>query len=378
MFAPVELEDGGIGSGLPAGQVLGERPHAQESHDLHPDVGSGESLTDQRVAGATTLLGPHEEPVQLGSEHDREGGGSLATFVAEQGHGNRPAVAHSAHHVVPGTACVGQEHLVELGVTRHHLDRTDLDPWLVHGDEQEGDPLVLRHIGVGAGQDEDPIGQVPRGGPHLLAVEHPFVAVQLGPAPDIGQVGSGARFRVPLAPDVLTGQDPWQEVGLLFLGAPLQEGVADHLDAEGVVAGPGWHPGPVELLGHHHLFERAEPTTSVCRRPRGGQQSVLVQRLAPTVDEGPCLPGRQRAEALPALGEIGVQEVRDGGAVGLGLGGVGGVHGRSGGIVDGAVGKSATGRSPETLGRRGRGWRVTSTGVGSVAVDAWVADPPGR
>ena len=110
-------------------------------------------------------------------------------------------------------------------------------PGLVHGHEQERDALVLGDVGVGAGEHEDPVGQVAGAGPDLLAVDDPLVAVELGPAPEVAEVGAGVGLGVALAPQVLAGEDAGQEVRLLLVGPPLQDRVADHLDAEDVVVG---------------------------------------------------------------------------------------------------------------------------------------------
>ena len=95
--------------------------------------------------------------------------------------------------------------------------------------------------------------------------------------PRFAEVGAGVGLGVALAPEVLAREDAGQVVLLLLLGPPLQDRVADHLDAEHVVARAGGHAGPVELLDQDHLLERAQPATAVLAGPRRGQQTVLVQ-----------------------------------------------------------------------------------------------------
>ena len=53
---------------------------------------------------------------------------------------------------------------------------------------------------VGAGEDEAPLGDVRQGAPHLLAGDHPLVAVGLGPGADAGEVGARVGLAVALAP----------------------------------------------------------------------------------------------------------------------------------------------------------------------------------
>ena len=45
------------------------------------------------------------------------------------------------------------------------------------------------------------------GVPHLLAVDHPLVAVELGPCRESGEVGAGARLAEQLAPRLLARED---------------------------------------------------------------------------------------------------------------------------------------------------------------------------
>ena len=61
-------------------------------------------------------------------------------------------------------------------------------------------PGVLGRVGIGAGQQEDVVGELGLGGPHLLAVDDPLVAVELGPRLQRGQVAAGVGFGEPLAP----------------------------------------------------------------------------------------------------------------------------------------------------------------------------------
>ena len=93
----------------------------------------------------------------------------------------------------------------------------DLDAVLAHRHEQVGDALVLGRVAVGAGQHEAPVGPVGQRGPHLLAVDHPLVAVELGAGLDVGEVGAGVGLAVALAPQLGAGDDPGQEPGLLLV-----------------------------------------------------------------------------------------------------------------------------------------------------------------
>ena len=181
-------------------------------HDLDLRVAPGQSLADDRVVGEAALAGHLDEAVEFGLVADRPGRCGLAPLESEQRHGDGPAVVDAADDVVLRAAGIGVEHLVELALARDHLDRTHLDARLIHRHEQERDALVLRRVGVGAGEGEDVVGEVTGRGPDLLAVQHPLVAVEFGPEADVAEVGAGVGLGVALAPRVLAGQDPRQVV----------------------------------------------------------------------------------------------------------------------------------------------------------------------
>ena len=52
-------------------------------------------------------------------------------------------------------------------------ERPDLDARRLHVDDEVGDPLVLRELGIGAGEADAPPRELRVARPHLLAVEHP-------------------------------------------------------------------------------------------------------------------------------------------------------------------------------------------------------------
>ena len=170
-----------------------------------------------------------------------------------------------------------------------------LDAGLVHRHEQERDALVLGHVGVGAGQHEDPVGEVAGRGPDLLAVDHPLVAVELGPAAEVAEVGAGVGLAVALAPEVLAREDARQEVRLLLVGAPL--------------AGSCCRPS-----GCRTRRCRCRPARRPCRTPRPGSPARARSarrrrtRLGPRRGQqvvgraAPCA-SRRRTASASSLGE---------------------------------------------------------------------------
>ena len=120
--------------------------------------------------------------------------------------GGLPALAHLAQALAVGDAHVGEEHLVEVGAARHLLDRPHFHARRLHRQEEHGQALVLGHVGIGAGDDDAVVGVMRARGPDLLAVDHPAVAVTLGPGADAGHVGARRRLGEELAPDFLAVQ----------------------------------------------------------------------------------------------------------------------------------------------------------------------------
>ena len=134
-------------------------------------------------------------------------------------HGDAPAVAGPADEVRRRDAGVGQEHLVERRVLVHLVHRADLDAGLVHRQHEVADAAVLRHVGVGAGEQQPEVGVVGARAPQLLAVDDPLVAVLLGVRRQAGEVGAVRRLAEQLAPRVLARDGARQQAALLLVGA---------------------------------------------------------------------------------------------------------------------------------------------------------------
>jgi hypothetical protein len=226
------------------------------------------------------------------------GGGRGAPLEPQGGHRHLPPVVLAPDHVLLRAAGVGEEDLVEVGTSVDLLDGPHLDPGLLHGHQQVGDARVLGGIGVGAGQQEDVVGELGLGGPHLLAVDHPLVAVEFGPGLERGQVAAGVGLGEPLAPGDGPVEDAGDELLLLLLGGPLQDGGADQGVAEEV--GPQGGLGPGELLVQHHRLHQRESLAPVLHWPRGADPAPGEQLGGPLLVEGlPLLAGHGEPRARP-------------------------------------------------------------------------------
>ena len=181
-------------------------------------------------------------------------------------------------------------------------------------------------IGVGAHQREDVVGEMARRRPDLLAVEYPLVAVERAAQADVRQVAASVGFGVPLTPRVGPRQDPRQIPALLFVSAPMQQGVAEHLNTEDIVRPSRRYPSLGELFGDDHLLERRQPGAPVLGGPTRRQVSGREQRGTPFSHEGGEFVAIEGTDSTPLGGQFLGEKGLDLFAVGLGIGGVGGAH----------------------------------------------------
>jgi hypothetical protein len=117
---------------------------------------------------------------------------------------------------------------------------------MVHRHEEQGDPVVLGGIRVGPGPHPVPVGEVGRGGPRLLAVEAPAVAVDLGGLQlHGGGVRAGVGLGVAHGELDLVAEDLGEELLLQLLAAVADDRLADDADA---LADLGTAPGGQGLV----------------------------------------------------------------------------------------------------------------------------------
>ncbi len=186
---------------------------------------------------------------------------------------------------VVGNTDVLEEDLVEMREPRHLPQRSDLYAGRLHVEQEPGDALVLRSLGVGPGEKEAPLRVVGPRRPHLLAVDDPLVAVGHSGGAQRRQVGSGSRFREQLAPDLLAGEQRWKEPASLFIRAVGDDGGAAERDAD-AEHGVGNHEGGA-LLAPDDLLHQRGTAAAVFGRPADSGPSVGGGFLLP-------LPARSR------------------------------------------------------------------------------------
>ena len=150
-------------------------------------------------------------------------------------------------------------------------------PGLVEREREPRDARVLRDVGVGAREEHAVVGAHRHGAPHLLARDHPAVAVARRAGGETGEVRARARLAEQLAPPDRAVVDRRHEPGDLLLGSVAADGGRGHEHPE---AGRRQHRA-VTLEGGARRDDRpprvAEPAPlarEVRRRPSCGADAL--------------------------------------------------------------------------------------------------------
>ena len=133
-----------------------------------------------------------------------------------------------------GDAYVVEEHLVELGFAGYLVEGPNVHTGRLHVQEEVGHALVLGLGRVGSGHQHPPLGHMSQSGPHLLAVDHPLVAVADRPGRQAGHVRAGTRLAEQLAPDLFARVHRPQQALLLLLGGVGEHYRSPHADTDRV------------------------------------------------------------------------------------------------------------------------------------------------
>ena len=138
--------------------------------------------------------------------------------------------------------------------------------------------MLLRR-GIGAHQAEDPVGVVRIRGPDLLAVDDVVVAVALGAGLQRGEVRSGVRLGIALAPADQARGNLGQMLLLLRLVAVLQQRRAKHPDAEARQRGARAHRR--HLLAQHLVLGGIQPSAAIFPWPIRHGPALVAHPLEP-------------------------------------------------------------------------------------------------
>jgi len=126
-----------------------------------------------------------------------------------------------------------EEDFVEFGAARHLLDRAHFDGGVLHVDPEHGEALVLRHIRIGADEQDAVVAEMGAGRPDLLAVDDPVVAILLGFRAQARDVGTAGGLGEELAPDLVAAHGGTDETLLRLIRAPGHDGRDAHAEPDG-------------------------------------------------------------------------------------------------------------------------------------------------
>ena len=176
---------------------------------------------------------------------------------------------------------VVEEHLVEVGVlgVDDLGQRPHRDARRVHRHQHDRDALVLRRVGIGAAEQEAEVGVVGARGPHLLAVDHPLVAVAHGTGGQGRQVAARAGLAHPEARGDLAAQDRQGVVADLVLGAVVED--RRRHDAEALHVGGAGHLRLGQLLDEHERLDRSGVAAAALGRPARHEPAGVEHRAGP-------------------------------------------------------------------------------------------------
>ena len=236
-------------------------------------------LADDRIVDASEATGEFDRGVEFAFEPHLLSESRDAAFVAEQCHGDLPPVARASDDHVGRGARLGEEGLVELAAAGDLTNGSHLDTGLIHRHEKERETLVALRTGFATRHHETPVAHVGERGPDLLAVDDPLVTLESGLGLHVGEIGSGVRFAVSLAPPFVAAQDAGQETRALLRSAVLddrgREQVLTHVIGASRCFGAHVFLGPDDLL-----IDRRAASAEFLRPPES-DPSRFAEHLLP-------------------------------------------------------------------------------------------------
>mmetsp|Transcript_7523 Transcript_7523/g.12891 ORF Transcript_7523/g.12891 Transcript_7523/m.12891 type:complete len:288 (-) Transcript_7523:1937-2800(-) len=101
-------------------------------------------------------------------------------FMRQQEFCDGPAFVFLPNEVANRHPHIGEKHLIHLMPAFDQFDRAHLNPRRRHIHKDKADTSLLLYIGISSTQAENPIRMLPQGGPGLLTIDDPRIAITLG------------------------------------------------------------------------------------------------------------------------------------------------------------------------------------------------------
>ena len=191
-----------------------------------------------------------------------------------------PAAVHGTDLGAGVERDVVEEDLVEVGLAGDLAQRAHRHALGVHRDDEHRQALVLRHVGVRAGEEQAERRVLRVGRPHLLAREAPgAVGLPHRAGLDAGEVGARGGLGEQLAPHLVGGQHRPEVALLLVLRAVGDQRRPEHAHADDVEDAE--HARAADLLVDDDLMQRAEAGAAVLGRPRHRGEAALGEPALP-------------------------------------------------------------------------------------------------
>ena len=266
-------------SRLETGHPIGEHPrHLHLHHAVRQLI--AQHLVDLQGAGVVRGVIAREVHQRLHRLLHADRRADRRALEVERRNGGVPAPVLLADDVLFRYAHVIEEHLVELVGAGHVHQRLHRDARRLHIQDEVGNPLVLGRVRVGAGEQDHPLGHMRQRGPDLLAVEDVVVTVAHGFRLERGQIRTGLRLAVALAPNVFAGEHAGQVFLLLLVCAVDDDRRARHPQPDDQVQRTR-RSMERHLLVEDELLHHRHVRTAILLRPGGGDPALVRKLLEP-------------------------------------------------------------------------------------------------
>ncbi len=193
-------------------------------------------------------------------------------------------LAFAAHQVAGGDAHAIERQfeglpaeVADLGNRRASHARRKAAAFLLDHEAGNAFPALVRAWRRrGAGEQDQVVGAVGKGAPVLVAGQHPFVAVALGPARDRGQIRAGVGLRQRTRVQEFAA-DHARQIGLPHV---LGHGLHDPAPLGARDDGRDRHPAARQLLADQAVLEDAKAEAAVLLRNRDAEIPHLRHLVA--------------------------------------------------------------------------------------------------